>query len=273
MARRVDSPHVLQAPPPTSRPRNALYLALEYIEGRTLRQWMVDHPRPALDAVRAIVGQVARGLRALHRMEMVHQDLRPENIMVDATGTVRIIDLGATSVAGIVETTGRGEHLLGTPQYSAPEYFLGGGGTPAADQFALAVVAYEMLCGQLPYGARLAQCRTLRAAKARGLPHAAGRAARPSLPGSTRRCAGRCSPNRSGARRRRRIRREPAPARPGAADAAPAAAGGAQPGGLLAGRVAAAGPGLPGAVGPAIGGGVIARRGLHCGHPHGRSPR
>ncbi|MDB5956870.1 bifunctional protein-serine/threonine kinase/phosphatase [Ramlibacter sp.] len=179
VARRIDSPHVVRAVA-TGRPRRALYLALEYIEGRTLRQWMVDHPRPPLDAVRAIVGQVARGLRALHRMEMVHQDLRPENVMIDATGTVRIIDLGATSVAGIVETTGRGDHLLGTPQYSAPECFLGGGGTPAADQFALAVIGYEMLTGQLPHGAQLAQCRTL--AQQKRVRYRTLLAVRPELP-------------------------------------------------------------------------------------------
>lgn len=179
VARRVDSPHVVR-PAAVDRPRNALYLALEYIEGRTLRQWMVDHPRPALDAVRGIVGQVARGLRALHRLEMVHQDLRPENIMLDATGTVRIIDLGATRVAGVVETTGHADSLLGTPQYSAPECFLGGGGTPAADQFALATIAYEMLAGQLPFGAQLAQCRTL--AQQQRVRYRTLLAARPDVP-------------------------------------------------------------------------------------------
>jgi serine/threonine protein phosphatase PrpC len=101
VARRVDSAHVLKAFAAT-RPRQHLYLVMEYVEGRTLRQWMTDQPRPDLETVRAIIDQVARGLRALHRLEMVHQDLRPENIMIDATGTAKIIDLATASVAGIV---------------------------------------------------------------------------------------------------------------------------------------------------------------------------
>jgi serine/threonine protein phosphatase PrpC len=160
VARRVSSAHVLKACPPARR-RNFLYLAMEYVEGRTLRQWMLDHPRPDLDTVRGIVDQVARGLRALHRLEMVHQDLRPENVMLDAAGTARLIDFGAVAVAGITETASAPDmRLLGTPQYTAPEAFLGEPGSPRGDLFALAVIAYEMLSGRLPYGAEVAQCRT-----------------------------------------------------------------------------------------------------------------
>ncbi|NML47524.1 bifunctional protein-serine/threonine kinase/phosphatase [Ramlibacter sp. G-1-2-2] len=159
-ARRVDSPHVLKAPAPARR-RNFLYVVLEYVEGRTLAQWMVDHPRPDLDAVRAIVDQLARGLRALHRLEMLHQDLRPENVMIDATGTARIIDFGAVRVAGIAEMEAvDGNPLPGTVQYMAPEYFLGGPGDARSDLFSLAAIAYHMLSGRLPYGAAVAQARS-----------------------------------------------------------------------------------------------------------------
>jgi len=160
VARRVDSPHVLKACA-LQRPRGFAYAALEYVEGATLRQWMIDHPRPTLDAVRDVVDQLARGLRALHRLEMVHQDLRPENVMIDAAGTVRIIDFGCVEVAGIAETAAAPAAMPGTPQYSAPEAFLGAAGSPRADLFALASIAYEMLSGRLPYGTQLAQCRTL----------------------------------------------------------------------------------------------------------------
>ena len=159
VARRVDSAHVVKAWAPTRR-RNFLYIAMEYVEGRTLRQWMVDHPRPDLALVRGIADQVARGLRALHRSEMVHQDLRPENVLVDATGTVKIIDLAGARVAGIVEMERGGEAVQGTLQYTAPEYFLGDAGSPRADLFSLAVITYELLAGRLPYGTQVAQCRT-----------------------------------------------------------------------------------------------------------------
>jgi len=112
--------------------------------------------------VRGIVGQIAKGVQAFHSLEMLHQDLRPENIMIDAAGTVKIIDFGSTRVAGLAELEYAfdPDQILGTFQYAAPEYFLGEGGTNSSDLFSLGVVAYQMLSGRLPYGARVAQCRT-----------------------------------------------------------------------------------------------------------------
>ncbi len=161
VARRIASAHVLKPCAPT-RERRHLYVATEYIDGQTLAQWMVDNPRPDLETVRGIVEQIARGLQAFHRLEMLHQDLRPENVMIDKTGTVKIIDFGATRVAGLMETAPELErgHILGTAQYTAPEYFLGHEGTEQSDQFSLAVIAYQMLCGRLPYGAEVAKTRT-----------------------------------------------------------------------------------------------------------------
>ena len=161
VARRINSAHVLKACPPT-RKRNYLYVVTEFIEGKTLAQWMFDNPKPGLEAVRGIVEQIAKGLRAFHRLEMLHQDLRPNNIMIDSTGTVKIIDFGSTRVAGIVEgTTGAGhDDILGTAQYTAPEYFLGESGSPASDLFSLGVIAYQMLSSRLPYGAEVAKSKT-----------------------------------------------------------------------------------------------------------------
>jgi serine/threonine protein phosphatase PrpC len=160
IARRIDSPHVLK-PHASARRRRSLYVATEFIDGQTLTQWMIDNPRPPLEAVRRIVEQIAAGLTAFHRMEMLHQDLRPDNVMIDRTGTVKIIDFGSTKVAGVVEATHDGERndILGTAQYTAPEYFIGEGGSPASDLFSLGVIAYQMLTGRLPYGTRVARVR------------------------------------------------------------------------------------------------------------------
>lgn len=164
VARRLDSPHVVKAAK-TPRARNSLYTVSELIEGQTLRQWMHDNPQPGLAAVRDIVEQIAKGLLAFHRKEMLHQDIRPENIMIDASGTVKIIDLGSVRVAGIREAapeTDTGD-VLGTHQYSAPEYFLGFPGTEKSDLFSLGVVAYEMLTGSLPYGEGVSDATTPKA--------------------------------------------------------------------------------------------------------------
>ena len=160
IARRIDSPYVMRAVAPT-RKRNYLYTVTEFIDGQTLTQWMIDNPNPKLATVRGIVEQIAKGLQAFHRLEMLHQDVRPENIMIDATGTVKIMDFGSTRVAGIVESSASAHDLPdGTLQYTAPEYFLGGAGTSRSDLFSLGVIAYQMLSGRLPFGTEVAQART-----------------------------------------------------------------------------------------------------------------
>lgn len=161
IARRINSAHVLKPYVPT-RKRHFVYVATEYIDGQTLGQWMIDNPRPGLEAVRGLVEQIARGLLAFHRLEMLHQDLRPENVMIDKTGTAKIIDFGSTRVASLMDadTPGGPGNILGTVQYSAPEYFLGEGGTTRSDLFSLGVITYQMLTGKLPYGAEVAKCRT-----------------------------------------------------------------------------------------------------------------
>ncbi len=181
IARRINNPHVMRAYPQT-RPRTHLYLVLEYLDGQSLTQWMLDHPKPELEAVRRIVEQAARGLAAFHRKEMVHQDVRPENLMIDASGTVTVIDFGSTKVAGVLELTRDVEQMemLGTAQFTAPECFFGEPATAASDVFSLGVTAYQLLTGTLPYGAAIGQMRTR--AQQRALVYRSVRHARPDLP-------------------------------------------------------------------------------------------
>jgi len=161
VARRIDSPHVLK-PCLLQRKRNFLYVVTEFIDGQTLTQWMIDNPKPSVETVRGIVEQIAKGLRAFHRKEMLHQDIRPANIMIDTTGTVKIIDFGSTMITGVVEAAPSGDRndILGTQQYTAPEYFLGEPATSRSDLFSLGVITYQMLTGKLPYGGQIANART-----------------------------------------------------------------------------------------------------------------
>ncbi|MGR9013269.1 MAG: protein kinase domain-containing protein [Gammaproteobacteria bacterium] len=138
------------------REKSCIYYVTEYIEGPTLRQWITDHPKPDIKEARKIVEQIAKGLRAFHRMEMLHQDLKPENIMFDQHGIVKIIDFGSVKIAGIAEITpldhNDTDNILGTLNYTAPEYHLGLRGTVKSDLFSLAVITYEMLNNALPFG-------------------------------------------------------------------------------------------------------------------------
>ena len=144
------------------RKRNFLYNVSEFIDGQTLSQWIIDNPNEKFENIREIAKQIAKGLYAFHKQEMIHQDLRSENIMIDKSGTAKIIDFGATKVKGLTEivNTLDQENLLGTALYSAPEYFIGKEGTSKSDIFSLGVIVYQMISGSFPYGTSVARCTT-----------------------------------------------------------------------------------------------------------------
>jgi serine/threonine protein phosphatase PrpC len=163
IGRRVVSPHVVQTVE-QKRPRRFLYYVLEYVDGKTLEQMLDDNGTLDLKTVRELVPQIVAGLRAFHRLDMLHQDLKPGNIMVTHDGVLKIIDFGSTKIAGIadISTPVERRELLGTKHYTAPEYLLGKHGTAKSDQFALGCIVYQMLTGKLPYGDKLASVRDQR---------------------------------------------------------------------------------------------------------------
>ncbi len=163
VGRLVSSPNVLKVITP-DWPRRHLYHVTEYFDGQTLRQWMLDNPKPELQAVRNIVEQIAKGLRAFHRKDIIHQDLKPENIMIDGHGQVTIIDFGSSRAASQLECGSPVEspRLVGTVDYTAPEYHLGEPGSNRSDIYALGVIVYEMLTGRLPYGKGFSGARDVR---------------------------------------------------------------------------------------------------------------
>ena len=161
VARRIDNPHVMKAAV-SERPRHYLYTVTEWIDGQTLAQWQRDNPNADLETVRNIIEQIANGLQAMHRMEILHQDLKPDNVMIDRNGCVRIIDFGSARIAGIVEADARltQPDMLGTALYMAPEYFIGEAITSRADLYSLAVITYFLLSGRYPYDTQVAKART-----------------------------------------------------------------------------------------------------------------
>src|ERR1700730_16508999 len=129
------------------------FIVMELIEGTDLRRYL--RSRGVLDVDRAIIiaHEVALGLGAAHRRNIVHRDVKPQNILVGRGGSIKLTDFGIASVykdinAERLTTTGM---TLGTVQYYAPEQAQGEIVSPAADVYALGIVMYEMLTGRTPF--------------------------------------------------------------------------------------------------------------------------
>ena len=163
IGRRIDHPNVVrvvEGPPAPS----ALYFLMEYVEGPTTAAWRSQRREVEIPEVVGLIEQIAAGLRAFERLEMVHQDLKPANVLLDASGQVRIVDFGSCWVAGIQEIPVPLERdmALGTASYAAPETRWGGTAGTRSELFALGTLAYELLTGHLPYGEAIEACRSPR---------------------------------------------------------------------------------------------------------------
>ena len=161
VAKRIQNDYVMRAYPQRSA-KHYLYQTFEYIEGQSLKAWLKQQNQTVEVAkIIDIVEQVAKALNAFHRLEMLHQDIRPENIMINAASQIKLIDFGSTSVKGIAEFQPEHADLaLGTLAYMAPEYFLAKPAGSRSDQYSLAVLTYYLLTQQLPYGTEVAKCTT-----------------------------------------------------------------------------------------------------------------
>lgn len=178
---RIQNPNVVKVIRQNTE-RNFLYYLMEYVEGIGLDRWIElnsenssSHnlsPRRAIDLVK----QIASGLKAFHDNETLHQDLKPANIMIidspeefhegqPLQERAMILDFGSVHVAGLAEiyrTVEDDDDALGTAAYSDPIYLSGHNPGIQGDIYSLATITYEMFTGQLPYGDKINDCRTVR---------------------------------------------------------------------------------------------------------------
>lgn len=127
-----------------------LFLTMEFVEGRSLGQVrQTRHKLPARMVVE-IARALAAGLAELHRRDVTHRDLKPDNIMIDSAGVLKIMDLGLVRNPERTVITKTGA-LVGTPWYMAPEQVLGHAATPRTDLFAAGLILYELLTGNHPF--------------------------------------------------------------------------------------------------------------------------
>ncbi|HEV3255329.1 MAG TPA: serine/threonine-protein kinase, partial [Gemmataceae bacterium] len=140
--------HIIAVEEPKSRP----YIAMEYLEGETLRQLLRSvRPLPVPDSLR-IASRICEALDYMHKHDVVHRDLKPENIMVCNDGSLRIMDFGIAKAAGMRRLTFTGfSPAMGTPDYMAPEQVKGKRGDERTDIYSLGAMLYEMVTGQAPF--------------------------------------------------------------------------------------------------------------------------
>jgi serine/threonine-protein kinase len=136
-----------------------VYLAMEFVPGRTLGSILEETPTLSPIRVANLIFQVAEGLDAAHRMSIIHRDLKPDNIMVvtDESGIDRAKGVDFGIAKAVDETPGQRTQLtqagtaIGTPQFMSPEQVFGEQLDARSDVYALALVAYQLLTGELPF--------------------------------------------------------------------------------------------------------------------------
>lgn len=169
VSKRLKHDNLMQCYPHNTE-KKYLFQCYEYLQGETLAQWLHRQEKPLnLDEILPILQQTALALNAMHRLEMLHQDIRPKNIMVinaENALKIKLIDYGSTAVRGLVEINPKNANrALGTLAFMAPEYFIDHAPSVHSDQFSLAVMAYYLFTKQLPYGTDLARCNSLKQMK------------------------------------------------------------------------------------------------------------
>jgi len=127
------------------------YLVMEWCEGRSLRK-ILDEGRIQHDRAIRIAIDVLDALDYIHANGVVHHDLKPENIMIDAAGNIKLIDFGiATNSTAQRLTQASFKAILGTPNYASPEQVVGKRGDERSDLYSIGIILYEMLTGELPF--------------------------------------------------------------------------------------------------------------------------
>lgn len=126
------------------------YLVMEYVPGRTLKEYIIEHSPVAPERAVKIMKQLASALAHAHHNQIVHRDIKPQNILMDEEGNVKISDFGIAMALSATSYT-QTNSVLGTVHYLSPEQARGGNATKKSDIYSLGIVMYELLTGRLPF--------------------------------------------------------------------------------------------------------------------------
>jgi serine/threonine-protein kinase len=132
--------------------RHDPYIVMEWVPGKLLRQIISENRKMPPERAITIVLRICKALDHIHSNGVIHRDLKPENIMVDDDDNIKIIDFGISANAGARRITfAKLTDTMGTPDYISPEQVQGGRGDARSDVYAVGVMLYEMLTGQVPF--------------------------------------------------------------------------------------------------------------------------
>jgi len=130
--------------------QTCLYTVMPLYQGELLETRLARRPLVGLEEGRNIAIKLARGVAALHRAGIIHRDIKPDNVILEAEGSLKLIDLGVVRVPGLEDFPP--DDIPGTPAYMAPEMFAGEPGNEATDIYALGVTMFRAFTGEYPYG-------------------------------------------------------------------------------------------------------------------------
>ena len=147
---RLRHPNIVEVSDAGMTDDGLLYIVMELLEGRSLREVLNEHGALSVEEALGIVEQIAEGLEAAHTTGAIHRDLKPENVFVTRSGSVKILDFGIAKVADATAWTTDEGTTHGTVLYMSPEQLQLAKLTPASDIYALGVVTYELLLGRHP---------------------------------------------------------------------------------------------------------------------------
>jgi serine/threonine protein kinase len=134
---------------------NGIYfLTMEYVEGLTVRDLLDQRGRLEVSSTLAIARQLAESLEVAHGQGVIHRDIKPQNMLLDADGVLKVMDFGVARLAERTSTLTEAGLIIGTPSYMAPEQLLADSIDARADLYAVGVVLFECLTGRLPFEAR-----------------------------------------------------------------------------------------------------------------------
>jgi len=148
----LNHPYILHIEAPDDLEKSRPYLVMEYLHGQTLGQLMKSvKPMPESDALK-IASRICDALQYLHENNVIHRDLKPDNIMICDDGSIRIMDFGIAKMEGARRLTfGKFQPAMGTPDYMAPEQVKGQRGDTRTDIYSLGAILYEMVTGAPPF--------------------------------------------------------------------------------------------------------------------------